>query len=66
MTLMLAAQDKGLVSCPMIGFNQTGVAEAFGLAETEVPVMMVTVGRAFSANWPKKPRKQVNEVLAFA
>lgn len=66
MTLMLAAQDKGLVSCPMIGFNQAGVAEAFGLAETEVPVMMVTVGRPGPANWPKKPRKQVKEVLAFA
>jgi nitroreductase len=66
MTLMLAAQGKGLVSCPMIGFNQTGVAEAFGLAETEVPVMMVTVGRPGPANWPKKPRKLVKEVLAFA
>jgi nitroreductase len=66
MTMMLAAQGKGLVSCPMIGFDQTGVAAAFGLAETEVPVMMVTVGHPGPSNWPKKPRKQVKEVLAFA
>lgn len=66
MTLMLAAQDKGLVSCPMIGFNQAGVAEAFGLAPTEVPVMLVTVGRPGPGNWPKKPRKQISDVLTFA
>ncbi|SFB21158.1 Nitroreductase [Collimonas sp. OK607] len=66
MTLMLAAQDKGLVSCPMIGFNPAGVAEAFALQATDVPVMMVTVGYPGSSNWPKKPRKQISEVLTFA
>jgi nitroreductase len=66
MTLMLAAQGKGLVSCPMIGFNQAGVAEAFGLQATEIPVMMVTVGYPGPSNWPKKPRKQISEVLTLA
>jgi nitroreductase len=66
MTLMLAAQGEGLVSCPMIGFDQAGVASAFDLAPTEVPVMLVTVGLPGPSNWPKKPRKQVNDVLAFA
>lgn len=65
MTLMLAAQGKGLVSCPMIGFNSTGVAEAFSLQATDIPVMMVTVGYPGPSNWPKKPRKQINEVLTF-
>lgn len=65
MTLMLAAQDKGLVSCPMIGFDPTGVAEAFELAPTDVPVMLVTVGYSGPSNWPKKPRKAVADVLAF-
>lgn len=65
MTLMLAAQDKGLVSCPMIGFDPTGVAEAFELAPTDVPVMLVTVGYSGPSNWPKKPRKAVGDVLAF-
>ncbi len=64
MTLMLAAQDKGLVSCPMIGFNPTAVAQAFGLGDGEVPVMLITVGHTGGANWPPKPRKPVAEVLA--
>jgi nitroreductase len=66
MTLMLAAQGKGLVSCPMIGFNQAGVAEAFGLQITDVPVMLVTVGYAGQSNWPKKPRKPISDVLTLA
>lgn len=65
MTLMLAAQEKGLVSCPMIGFDPDGVAAAFELAATDVPVMLVTVGYTGPSNWPKKPRKAVAEVLAF-
>lgn len=43
MTLMLAARDKGLVSCPMIGFDAAGVSDAFGLGDG-CPVMLLTVG----------------------
>jgi nitroreductase len=63
---MLAAQSQGLVSCPMIGFDPAGVASAFGLLATDVPVMLVTIGHPGSANWPQKPRKAVAEVLSFA
>jgi nitroreductase len=65
MTLMLAAQDKGMVSGPMIGFDAAGVAAAFGLAATEVPVMLVTVGYPAAGNWPQKPRKPASEVLSI-
>lgn len=65
MTLMLAAQGKGLVSCPMIGFNPEAVAESFDLKAEDVPVMLVTVGHPGPDNWPKKPRKPVAEVLSF-
>ncbi|KPZ17385.1 nitroreductase family protein [Pseudomonas syringae group genomosp. 3] len=65
MTLMLAAKGQGLVSTPMIGFDAVAVADAFGLASTEVPMMLVTVGYPGSTNWPQKPRKAVHEVLAF-
>lgn len=54
--LMMAAQAHGLASCPMIGFDASGVAEAFGLAPDEVPVMLVTVGLPVDGNWPQKPR----------
>ena len=65
MTLMLAAKGQGLVSTPMIGFDQSAVAQAFGLSTTEIPVMLITVGYPGSANWPQKPRKAVNDVLQF-
>ncbi|KPY97626.1 nitroreductase family protein [Pseudomonas syringae] len=65
MTLMLAATDLGMVSAPMIGFDQGAVADAFGLSADEIPVMMVTVGYAGEANWPQKPRKAVQYVLEF-
>ncbi len=63
MTLMLAAQGKGLVSCPMIGFDPVGVSQSFGLSASEVPVMLITVGHPGQANWPHKPRKPVAQVL---
>lgn len=65
MTLMLAAKGQGLVSTPMIGFDQPAVAAEFGLADTEIPVMLVTVGYPGAINWPHKPRKQVEDVLEF-
>ncbi|MGU7840027.1 nitroreductase family protein [Burkholderia sp. AW33-5] len=66
MTLILAAEGLGLASGPMIGFDPQGVATAFGLAQSDVPVMPVTVGYAASGNWPQKPRKPVSDVLSFA
>ncbi|MGC6371936.1 nitroreductase family protein [Pseudomonas sp. K2I15] len=65
MTLMLAAKGQGLVSTPMIGFDQSAVTTEFGLSATEVPVMLVTVGYPGTTNWPQKPRKAVNDVLQF-
>lgn len=65
MTLMLAAREKGLVSTPMIGFDSDAVAKEFNLAESEIPVMLVTVGHPASGNWPRKARKPVSDVLTY-
>jgi nitroreductase len=65
MTLMLAAKGQGLVSTPMIGFDQAAVIEAFNLPATDIPVMLVTVGYPGTTNWPQKPRKAVQDVLEF-
>lgn len=64
-TLIYAAQAAGLGSAPMIGFDADAVAREFGLAENEVPVMLLAVGYALPANWPRKPRRPVAEVLQF-
>ena len=66
MTLMHAAQALGLASCAMTGFDAEGVASTFGLAPDEVPVMLVTVGRAAAGNWPQKPRRPLAQVLELA
>ncbi|XZG69529.1 nitroreductase family protein [Chitinibacteraceae bacterium HSL-7] len=66
MTLMLAAQGRGLASCPMIGFDAQAVAREFGLAADEIPVMLVVLGREGTGNWPQKPRKPLEQVLRFA
>lgn len=65
MTLMLAAQGEGLVSCPMIGFDPAAVSSEFGLTENDVPMMLVTVGYAKEGNWPQKPRKAVKDILTI-
>lgn len=63
MTLMLAAQGMALGSCAMVGFDAQALGKAFGLADSELPVMLVTVGHAAPGSWPQKPRKPVPQVL---
>lgn len=63
MNLMIAAQAMGLASGPMIGFDPEAVSVGFGLAPTEIPVMLVAVGRAAPGNWPRKRRRPVDQVL---
>ena len=50
----------------MTGFDAEGVVASFGLTSEEVPVVLVTVGRAASGNWPQKPRRPLDQVLEFA
>ena len=62
-TLIYAAEALGFVSSAMSGFDEQGVANEFGLAREEVPVMLIPVGRAAPGNWPQKPRRPLSEVL---
>lgn len=65
MTLMIAAEAKGLATGPMIGFDPAGVKREFGISDRYMPVMLLTLGYAAPGNWPRKPRLGVEEVLAF-
>jgi nitroreductase len=65
MALMVAAEAKGLVSGPMIGFDPEGVKREFGISDRYVPVMLLPVGYAAPGNHPRKPRLAVDEVLSF-
>jgi nitroreductase len=63
--MIYAARALGLGSTPMIGFDAEAVAREFGLAEDEVPVMLLSVGPELPGNWPQKPRRPVADVLEF-
>lgn len=63
--MIYAARSWGLGSTPMIGFDAEAVSREFGLAENEVPVMLLSVGAARPGNWPQKPRRPVADLLEF-
>ncbi|MDZ7687530.1 MAG: nitroreductase family protein [Halobacteriales archaeon] len=44
MTLMFAAWDEGVATCPMEGFDPDGVADTFDVPDGYEPVMLVTMG----------------------
>lgn len=61
--IIYAARSMGMGSTPMIGFDFEAVAKEFGLAEDEVPVMLLSVGKERHGNWKQKPRRPIEEVL---
>lgn len=65
-TLMFAAAAHSLATGAMVGFDPDAVAQAFGLRPNEVPVLLMTVGKALPGNWPQKPRRPLQEVLELA
>jgi nitroreductase len=65
MTFMIAAQARGYVTGPMIGFDPEQVKKIFKISDRFVPVMLITLGYPLPGNWPRKFRLPVDEVLAF-
>ena len=65
MSVMFAAREMGLDCGVLGGFDPTGVHAAFGLKPDEIPVMLVTVGRAAPGNWPQKIRRPIDDVLSW-
>lgn len=61
--MIYAARSLGLGSTPMIGFDAKAVHREFGLAEDEVPVMLLSIGAERPGNWAQKPRRPLDEVL---
>jgi nitroreductase len=61
--MIYAARSLGLGSTPMIGFDADAVHREFGLAEDEVPVMLLSVGQERPGNWEQKPRRPLADVL---
>lgn len=62
-TLMLAAQELGYQSCPMIGFDIEKVAELVKLPQDHVMGPMVAIGKGTKDPWPKPGQLSLDEVV---
>lgn len=63
MSLMFAANELGLATGVVGGFDPDAVKAEFKLSQSVVPVMLVTVGYRAEGNWTQKLRKPLQEVL---
>lgn len=63
MNLMLAAQAMGLVTAPVGGFDSDALRQDFALRASDLPVMLIAVGKPAAGNWPRKRRRPVADVL---
>lgn len=62
-TLMLAAQELGLQSCPMIGFDIEKIADLINLPEDHVMGPMVAIGKGTKDTWPKPGQLPLDEIV---
>jgi nitroreductase len=65
MTMMLAAEARGLVACALTGFDPAQVMREFVSEPRLVPVMLIAVGHPAGPAAPRMPRMSLDEVLAF-
>lgn len=62
-TLMIATKASGLDSSPMIGFDAQRVAEIIRLPEDHVIGMLLAIGKATQAAWPKPGQLPLSQVV---
>lgn len=62
-TMMLAAQEMGYQSCPMIGFEHEKVAELIKLPHDHVIGPMVAIGKVTKEPWPKPGQLPLTELI---
>ena len=69
MTLMYAAWDRGIATCPMEGFDADGVVDAFDIPDQYEPVMLITLGypaeETADIENDRKARRPVDEVVHY-
>lgn len=61
-TIMLAARDMGLDSCPMVGFEYDELAKVINLPDNHLIVMMVVVGKRAEDAVQRGGQLPLNEV----
>jgi len=62
-TLMLAAQELGYESCPMIGYELEGVKQMINLPKDYVIGPMVAIGKGTKTPWPKPGQLPLEDIV---
>ena len=62
-TIMLAAKQMGLDSCPMVGFEYDEMAKIINLPSDHIIVMMIVVGKAASPAAERGGQLSLDEVV---
>ena len=62
-TIMLAATQMGLDSCPMVGFEYDEMAKGINLPDDHIIVMMIVVGKAASPAAERGGQLSLDEVV---
>ena len=66
MLFLLLAKNRGWDTCPMIYFDQEKVRQIFDIPESEVPVLMITMGKMdITSSRVRGYRKPQNEYVKF-
>ena len=65
MTMMLAAEARGLAAGALSGFDAGQVSEVFGIEERFIPVMLLAVGWPVPREDSRMPRLGADRVLRF-
>ena len=62
-TIMLAARQMGLDSCPMVGFEYDELAKIINLPDSHMIVLMIVVGKAAEPANPRGGQLALDEVV---
>ena len=62
-TIMLAARQMGLDSCPMVGFEYDELAKIINLPDNHLIVLMIVVGKASEPANPRGGQLSLDEVV---
>lgn len=62
-TIMLAARQMGLDSCPMVGFEYDELAKIINLPDDHLIVLMIVVGKAAEPANPRGGQLPLNDVV---
>ncbi len=62
-TIMLAARQMGLDSCPMVGFEYDELAKIINLPEDHLIVLMIVVGKAAESANPRGGQLSLDKVV---